>query len=74
MKLDDNHNIVSSGVLGYNGENMFQIGHKGQICTKTPEFLVHDGIWFFDCPGVQDEDKTNDYLNATIVNFALKKA
>ena len=48
---------------------MFKIGHNVSSCTETPGFYLHQGIYYVDCPGLQDQDKSKEYPNQTAVHL-----
>ena len=54
MQVNEECNIVANNYLKYKNNYVFKIGHHYSSCTKSPGFYFHDGIYFLDCPGVED--------------------
>ena len=54
MQLDENYNIICNKSLEYNGHTVFDIGHGTQSKTEAPGFYNHEGLYFVDCPGIED--------------------
>ena len=63
MAEDDDHFIIATKKLQFNTRESFKIGEGTISCTKTPEFYLHKGIYFVDCPGVKDQDTSKQYIN-----------
>ena len=73
MELNDDCNIQAKKKLfGTNGKVVFEIGFAATSCTRMPGIYAHDDIYFLDCPGVEDQDKTREYPNQTAVHFVQK--
>ena len=54
MDYDEDFNIVATKDLTYNSRPVFTIGHDNISCTATPGFCLSNGVYFVDCPGLQD--------------------
>ena len=44
--------------------------------TQLPEFFQHldNDLFFVDCPGLEDQDRLNEYPNQTAIHFIYTKA
>ena len=75
-KMDYNAdcNIIATEVLRYKDRPVFGIGHESKSCTETPGFYQEKGLYFVDCPGLQDQDKLKEYPNQTSVHLIQKDA
>ena len=70
MELNDDCNVQAKKTLyGTKDEILFEIGHQTTSCTRMPGFYLHEDIYFLDCPGIEDQDKTREYPNQTAVHF-----
>ena len=69
MKHDKNMNFICTESLEYNGRVVFDIGHEAKSKTEAPGFYQHNGIYFVDCPGIDDQEKIKEFPNQTAVNF-----
>ena len=64
MELNDDCELVAKDqLMSPNGNPVFKIGHEAKSCTEIPGFYVKDDIYFLDCPGLEDQDKTKEGQN-----------
>ena len=61
MALNDEYNPIAKGTLEYNGKPVFVIGDQHGDSTPLPGFYPHNGIFFVDCPGIEDTDMMKEY-------------
>ena len=74
MELNEDYCPVCKKDMIFNNKVVFQIGHNTKSCTASPGFMKHKGIYFVDCPGLQDQDKAKEYPNQTAVHLIQKNS
>ena len=75
MMLDEDCNIVAKDKLtDPNGKEVFEIGSGSKSCTGMPTYYQQQNVYFVDCPGQEDQNRTKEFLNQSSVHYVQKNA